>query len=544
MTEPAAESRFARIVLPGLVLLTVLFVHMCRSPYGEPWKNNDETRHVMTGVFFRDAIHDAPSSLRDPKGYAERYYAQYPALGLLVWPPLFYVVEGVAMTVFGIDYVVARLVLTGFLLLAAFHVLRFARLMIGAAESCMALAVFLLGYLVLDLSRHVLLELPTLALVMGSIIHFEANLTRGKRRDALLACALAAGAALTRFDAVLLLPYFGMRLLMLRRFGVLLHGSVIVGIVGAALLTVPYYAFTILQYGDGLATAATEGTNREAGGLRNLVAYPLFLRWQVGFAAIGFGVVGALRPAGFRRFGPAYALFAATYVTFVPLAEPEMRHAVYWLPAVAVFAVQGVAAVWERFGPRIGFAAVVLLIVGTAWQGMWESGWAVRGYEEAAVHVLTHRETDRPVLMDGVLNGGFIYQIRRHDPERKMQVLRGDKLFYAMLSDPRGGYAQYVHDEAELLKRLHDADPEWIVLEQPQLFYMHLGGATLLRETVAKHPERFRLEYVVRLGGNHDEFLTGRLELYRKLDRNPHPTSMNAVPVLGLGRVVGPTASE
>jgi len=548
MTEPPiVETRFSRFVLPGLVLLTVVFVHLMRSPYGEPWKNNDETRHVMTGVFFRDAIHDAPASLRDPKGYAERYYTQYPALGLIVWPPFFYVVEGAVMAVLGTDYAVARGVLTGFALLATFHFLRFAKKMLGGAETSLALAVFLLGYLMLDLSRHVLLELPTLALVLGSIVHFEAYLTQGKRRDALLVCGFAAAAALTRFDGVVLLPYFGLRLVMLRRFSVLLHGSVLIGIAGAALATVPYYAFTWLHYGQGLSTAATQGTIQESSGflaLRNFIDYPLFVRWQVGFAAVFFGIIGAVVPGGFRRFGPAYALFAATYVAFVPLAEPEMRHAVYWLPAVAVFAARGAMVFWQRFGRTVGTIGVVALVGGTTLQAVWDPGWTVRGYEDAAIHVLTKRETDRPVLMDGVLNGGFIYQIRRHDPERKVQVLRGDKLFYAMLSDPRSGYTQFAADEAELLKLLHDADPEWIVLEQPQLFYMHLHGATLLRETIAKYPERFRLEYVVRIGGNHDEFTTGRLELYRKLDRNPHPIAPSAVPVLGLGRAIGSPTSE
>lgn len=542
MTEPVVDSRFARLVLPGLVLLTVLFVHLLRSPYGEPWKNNDETRHVMTGVFFRDAIADAPTSLRDPRGYAERYYAQYPALGLLVWPPLFHAVEGAAMTVFGTDYAVARAVLTGFVLLAAWYVLRFAKMMLGAAEASLALSVFLLGYLVLDLSRHVLLEMPTLALVMGSVVHFESYLTRGKRCDALSACAFAACAALTRFDGVVLLPYFAARLLMLRRLGVLLHGSVLLGIAAAMLATVPYYAFTWMQYGRGLSTAATQGTIQESSGffaLRNLIDYPCFLRWQVGFAAIFFGAVGAILPGGAKRFGPAYALFAATYLTFVPLAEPEMRHAVYWLPAVAVFVAHGTIALWERYGRTVGTIGVVALVAGTALKGMWESGWCVRGYEDAAVYVLNHRETDRPVLVDGVLNGGFIYQIRRHDSERRLSVLRGDKVVYAVMSDPRGGYVQFAQDKSEVLKLLHDIDPEWIVLEQPQLFYTTLGGATLLRETVTAHPERFRLEYVVRLGGNHEEFKTGRLELYRKLDRNPNPKSSTAVPVLGLGRAVG-----
>ena len=102
------SALFSRVGLPLLVVLCVAGAHAFASPWGEPWKNNDETRHVMTGVFFRDALFDWRESAADPRGYAARYYAQYPALGVLVWPPFFYAVEGGAMATFGTDYGVAH----------------------------------------------------------------------------------------------------------------------------------------------------------------------------------------------------------------------------------------------------------------------------------------------------------------------------------------------------------------------------------------------------------------------------------------------------
>ena len=102
----------AALVLGGLAVLHLIF-----SPVGEPFKNGDETRHVMTGVFFRDALADLPASAADPRGYAASYYIQYPALGIVIWPPFFYAVEGVAMWAFGTSYLVARLVVYAFALL-------------------------------------------------------------------------------------------------------------------------------------------------------------------------------------------------------------------------------------------------------------------------------------------------------------------------------------------------------------------------------------------------------------------------------------------
>ena len=53
----------------------------------EPVFGGDSNRHVVTSIFFRDLLTDTITTghLSNPKDYAERYYEQYPALGLLVW---------------------------------------------------------------------------------------------------------------------------------------------------------------------------------------------------------------------------------------------------------------------------------------------------------------------------------------------------------------------------------------------------------------------------------------------------------------------------
>src|SRR5437773_8850256 len=94
---PGSERRDA-LLFAGLVAVLAV-AHLCVYRSSEPYFSNDETRHVMTGVFFRDALAD--HAWISPRSYAVRYYLQYPALGLLVWPPFFHSVEGVAMLAFG-----------------------------------------------------------------------------------------------------------------------------------------------------------------------------------------------------------------------------------------------------------------------------------------------------------------------------------------------------------------------------------------------------------------------------------------------------------
>ena len=203
-------------VLGGLAIL-----HLCFTSIGEPFKDGDETRHVMTGLFVRDALADWPASTAEPRGYAVRYYLQYPALGIVTWPPFFYAVEGLAMWTFGTGYAVSRSTIYLFALLGGAYAYGLFRRTHGTATAMIALGVLGVAPLVFGFTGYVLLEIPTLALVLACAFHFERYLERLRTRDALLACLFAALAALTRFDGVVLLTFALLRLGFGRRLGLL-----------------------------------------------------------------------------------------------------------------------------------------------------------------------------------------------------------------------------------------------------------------------------------------------------------------------------------
>ena len=523
------------------ILALVLLLHFVASPAGEPWKNGDEPRHVMTGVFVHDAAREWRDSLRDPRGYAERYYAARPALGLLVWPPLFYAAEGAAMLALGPNYFAARLALTLFALWAFWEARKLYRFTIGDEFSTVALALFACAPLVVEYSRFVMLEVPTLAFVLAAINNFEAYLTERRARAALLACLFAACATLTRFDGMVVGTYFLTRLVATRRWAVLTDRPVVIGVVIALVMTVPYYAMTVYYYSGGMTTAAASGTSEESTGflqLANFWLYPAFVPGQVGWVTLFAALVG-LAVAARGRAAPLTALVVATYVTFVPLAEPEPRHAIYWVPALCGFAALGLRLFAARRGRDWGCAAVFLAVAATGYWATWEQAWFVRGYAEAAEFTLANRTDNRPVLFDGVLTANFVYQISRLDPGRTVPVLRGDKLLYAVLSDPHAAYVEFAASDAEVRERLHAADPEFVVVESPEMFGQGTPASERLRRVLAADPEQYRLVARLEFGTNHYVFRDSGLLIYRKLVRNPRPADGRPLPVLGLGRSVG-----
>ncbi|WP_020471111.1 ArnT family glycosyltransferase [Zavarzinella formosa] len=533
-----SESPF--VFVPVLVILAA---HLCVDVDSEPVFNNDETRHVMTGVFFHDAIGDTP--FRNPKQYAVGYYLQYPALGLMVWPPFFYMVEGGWMCLAGTSFLAARMLIGIFAAIACAYFYRLVRRDKDRLTS--AISLLLLGFspLFFRFSRQVMLEIPCLAILLASVFHFERYLGETRRRDAWLACLFAALAALTRFDGICLLPYFIIRLLMTGNLALLKRWPVLGGILTAGILTGPYYLFTMREYGSTIAKAAREAPTAggtASFGIHNLVYYPSCIPEQIGWFAAVAAIIGlfcSLRRESRRAAGPAFGLLLATYLFFTPIAELDSRHTIYWLPGLVILAVNGcktVAGLVRR--PRLALPLTLLVAVGSIGTSVREPSIYVFGYEEAAEYVVEHNRETRVCLMDGFLNGGFIYQLRRHDPERRLWTLRGDKLFYTVLSEPDAGYKDHAREEEEVLSLIHRYDPELIIVEEPQL-YFDLPGAKLLRETLHDHPERFQLEKTIPIRTNHFRFANARLEIWRNKIRNPDRSEFLEIEMLSIGRNLG-----
>ena len=523
-----------------LLALALLAFHLFTGHASEPFFNNDETRHTMTGVFFRDALADFPASIRSPKSYAERYFVQYPALGLIVWPPFFYAVEGLAMAIFGPSFAVGRCVVAGFALLMLVYSYRFARLTENHLGGLFAAAFTGFSPVIFMLSQRVMLEVPTLALGLVAIVHFEKHLRDRRTRDAALACSFAACCALTRFDGVFLIPYFALRILATRNWRVLLTRPVVFSIFAALVPTLPYYLITALEYGHGLSTAANEGFSTEPRGplhLKNWLFYPGALPELIGGFGTSFALAGGMiAVVRHRPTGPAFALIAAVYFSFSPLAELDARHSICWVPALAVIAWRGIDFI--RSGSRwLALGLALALFVGMAWETREQAFRYVRGYGDAAAYVVERNAGGRPLFVDGELTGSFVYHVRLHDPERRQSVLRGDKLIYSMLSDPSVNYEQHAATEADVLNLLHEYDPEWIVIEDPM--FQDTLGAALLRATLKNHPERFERVAGIPIRTNYDHFQGCTLAIYRKRDRNPNPAGTPGIRVPGLGRHVG-----
>ena len=524
-----------------LIMLGLLHARTARD--SEPFFQNDEIRHTFTGVFFADALGDFPTAMANPKTYAVRYYCQYPALGLITWPPFFHIVEGLAMSLLGPHFWVGRLVVAGFALLALIYTYRFARLHVAAPFAIHAMLFVGLSPLVFQYSQRVMLEVPTLALALVSLVHFEKYLLAKKPRDAILACLFFAFAALTRYDGLFLVPYFALRILGTRNFRILLRRPVWLGLLLAAILIAPYYLLVFNLYRNGLTTSSDPNAS-DIGLLERLGYYLQTLPEQFGWlnSIIGIsGVLYMLACPGRTRFGSAFALIASVFLFFTFQTELEPRHAIYWLPAFALGVAVSMARVLESAGKWPMYAALAALAGFATFACRDIPKRYLFGYSDAASWMMEHRATDRPVLVDGELTASAVYHVRKADPARTTWVLRADKLLYSMFSDPRSQAKQFVTNEIDVLKWLEEFDPEFIWIEDPQTDFHKIPTSDLLSAALKNHPESFELVHAQPLRTNYDKFSDPgtMLKIYRKLRRNPDAKRAVEIEIFGLGGSVG-----
>lgn len=547
------QKRPGKLLLCGLLLLALTLVYLAAYQRGEPFYNNDETRHVMTGVYFKDLLSDLPWT--NAREYTVNYYLQYPALGLLVWPPLFYFLEGLLMSLFGTSLVVPKALVFLFAVMACVYLFRLVSSTHDRTHAALSMLILGLSPLVFELSHYVMLEVPTLALGLAATYHFVSYLERSRRRDLFLAGLFSALAALTRFDAIYLLPLFLILLAVRQDWKLLKRKEVLIVAALALALVAPFYLLSASGIGwmhFKFVTETLSPNDPAFLSFSRLFFYPSRLPVQLGVVALIPAIVGLVCSLRDGRKGASWiylAIVVAVYVTFTPMGELQPRHVIYWIPAFAFFAADGVARVvcWLRM-KKLYFPLAACVLLSLVWAAVAKPLKFVRGYEEAAQHVAANSRTSPFCLFVGTLNGNFIYQMRRQDSERRLWVLRADKLLFSILIVPGIEYRQPAESEETVLDTIFKYDPEFIVIEGTSPpnsgsleDEMRIRFEEQVKTIIRNHPERFRLEKTVAVDSNEPGYQGMELQVFRNILRNEKPERRLEVDLLMLRRSVETT---
>ena len=82
-----------------VVLLAVLYIGALHLGNDGLWPQGDAPRHATNGIFWWDYLASFPAN---PVEFTLRYYAGYPAINPIGYPPVFYLLEDAAFSLMAV----------------------------------------------------------------------------------------------------------------------------------------------------------------------------------------------------------------------------------------------------------------------------------------------------------------------------------------------------------------------------------------------------------------------------------------------------------
>jgi 4-amino-4-deoxy-L-arabinose transferase-like glycosyltransferase len=283
---PTREERRRRSPLLaaslGLSLLCALVV-CWELGRGEPHYNLDEGTHALTGLYFLDLLRDHPFS--DPMGYTWDWYAHYPGLGVLLWPPLFHAALALGFAVLGPSLATGQIVVLLFFLVGCLAWFLLAREQLGIGWGLLTAALFATAPMVVVFSRMIMLEVPSLALAAAAFVLFHRFVEGGRARFLYAAAVLAGLALLTKPHAVFLAPAVLLAVVCLGRRDLFRSLHCILAATVVILLAAPYYALVFGMTGRVALDNAVSAPESAMGwaSLARYTYYPAQLPLQLGW---------------------------------------------------------------------------------------------------------------------------------------------------------------------------------------------------------------------------------------------------------------------
>jgi hypothetical protein len=415
-----------------LLIAAVGLLFATAPQHGDFWWS-DAPRHALNGVFLLDLFREMP--LADPVGFAKSYYAQYPALSILFYPPLFPLAEMPVYALFGVSHFSAQLTVALHETLLACGVFLLARRFLLSSVRAFAAALLFIGvHEVAYWGRQVMLEIPVYTWLVWAALMYLRYLDTHLPRFIYGMALFILGALYTKQTAVFAGAALA-GLLLFETWGAVLRDRHFrIAALLSAVALVPLAVMT-LKFGQVNLNASAGETGGELSRLawENWTYYARRLPGQLGWPVL---ILALLYPAAYR-LGPGWRLppiearllcvwFGFGYLFFSLIALKEPRHSLLILLPVVLFAV---AAVVRWLPPQSATGALLALALGQyVYTVSADRPPSIVGYDQAAGFVARAAPAQSLILFSGYRDGSFVFNLRAQEQRGDLGVLRSDKL--------------------------------------------------------------------------------------------------------------------
>ncbi len=498
--RPEARPRARAMLLAAAVLAALTVVMFLTAPLDGAFWWSEAPRNALNGAFILDLLRDFP--IDDPVGYAYDYYLQYPALTVLLYPPLLHAMIAPFMAVLGVSHAaaLAPVMLCYFALALGGYAL--ARRWLEPAFA-LATAVAFAGAPVVALwGRQVMLEIPSFAFLIWSVWCLLRHLDHGRPAPLHASALLMVAALYTKLSVVFMLPVLAVGLLAWRGPAALRDRHVWIAAGVSAVLLLPLLAMTLhfgafnVQSVTGISDAHVEKWSL-AGWTWYLRQLPDQLTLLTVLLAGGYLLGAAARPSWRLPWRDSLLLgtwlgFGYLFFSYIDLKEARLnQYILYPLVLAAVLALRcALAERWARPAALVLAAAVVAITLARHPVPF------MAGYREAAEIIVDRAPEGSAVLFSGRRDGSFIFNLRVVDEDGDLHVLRSDKLLLRYAIRRELGVEEFDHTEDEIADMLNRFGVHYVVAQTD--FWTDLAPMDRLQrvlrsdrfETVARLPVR------------------------------------------------------
>ena len=487
-------------LLAAFLSIAVLFQLASGAYFSELTASADEPAHYLTSLMVRDyLVSGMPGSAR---GFAERFYIHYPKLGIGTWPPVFYLLDGLWMTVAPPSRESSLFFMAMLAAAIAFALYRALRVEFGRAGAFAAAV----GYLSLPLTQWlygaVMVDLLVALFCLYAMLAYARYLETGAARHAAWFGVLAGLAILTKGTGFtlalipLLATVLARRTHLFKARSFYLPAAIVFG------MAFPWYMKTIYMLGKFSHYSYGEEFFREAVPFyaSRIVLTTGPVLFPVALAGIYAKVIRPWRQGGVR---PLWAT-AVSMLAAVPLflcfmtADIEYRYTAAMAPPLVMFVAAGARWFSEIAGRRVrrnvtAFAAVAVVIVYLA------TAFAVPrkrpyGYSAVADGLLSNpglRESVFLICSTGPGEGMLISEVAMRERRPGHIVLRATKMLAT--SDWHGrDYQAFYKTPREVMDYL-DSVPVGVVILDAVPDHRKFEHQRLLERALEMYPDRWEL---------------------------------------------------
>lgn len=530
-----SQRRWTAIAATAFALGAVILFFS--APHnGEFWWS-DAPRHALNGVFLGDLVSAWPS---DPKAWAIDYYVKHPALTILFYPPLFYLLSAPFFLLFGVSHATALAVVELHYFALSLAIFFLTRRWVGPiAAIALGLSIMAAPGVALW-GRQVMLEVPSLAFLTWSMVAFTRYLA--SKRDVLLyaAVVLLLAAVYTKINAAFVLPAFALALLTERGKDVFFDKRMWISLILLLIGLVPIAVLTLKFGGANVQSVVGVSDSRVsrasiAGWVWYAAQLPQLIGWPLLLLAIVTPLAALFRP-GALKLSRAQAVllgvwFVSGYLALSLIDLKEARHAVLIVPPLLISAGLATTMFGRAWWSQLAFLALVL---GTgAYTFAAAPVPSVAGYRDAAKWVAGHAPPNAIVLFSGKRDGSFIFNLRTFANRTDISTIRVDKLLLTVSVRRTLGVAQRPLSEAQIAHMLDEDGVQYVIAQDD--FWTDIPVMARF-QNVLKSPHFIKLTAIPVIANVPSE--DKAISIYKNLGQvNPHPKALT-MPLAIIGATV------